>query len=258
MKDTDDGDASLLAVEAAQLRDTLRHLLLDGAIFLAEARGTLVHTALAAIQGRTVYFKKGGLGKSLVLGWPAPGDVQRTRPIELAKQLFKQYMTFFDSHFPMWDVQNGFSAFNLAASLSLKERQSLLESVARHRGVDHEAAWQAFVGDGVRTGALQLAKWHHDRPALSHERPAMNQDGGPQLRDPECPNLRAWIRTYRHLLRLGEPGRRGAFLTVLEDYLVVLPGTPVVERWLGEVAMQEVGGRAHKEPGTRLVRRMVV
>jgi hypothetical protein len=53
------------------------------------------------------------------------------------------------------------------------------------------------------------------------------------------------------LLRLGEPGRRAAFLAVLEDYLVVLPGTPVVERWLGEVAMQEVGGRAHKEPGAR-------
>lgn len=44
----------MLAVEVAQLRDTLLHQLLDGAVWLAEVQGTLVHAALAAIHGRTV------------------------------------------------------------------------------------------------------------------------------------------------------------------------------------------------------------
>ena len=35
-------------------------------------------------------------------------------------------------------------------------------------------------------------------------------------------------------------------ISLIEDYLVCVPGTPTVERWLGEVAMQEAKHRARK------------
>ena len=41
-------DASIEAQFAAKVRDTLRRLLRDGALWLEEASGTLVHTVLKA------------------------------------------------------------------------------------------------------------------------------------------------------------------------------------------------------------------
>ena len=74
----------------------------------------------------------------------------RAARAQLAKQLLRQRIMFFDSHFRVWDVQNGFAAFRLQAALTLQERKALPEGVAHHRGVDHEAARQAFAGDAVR------------------------------------------------------------------------------------------------------------
>jgi hypothetical protein len=50
LEDVDSADCALSAVVAARCRDNLRSLLWDGAIWLPEASGTLVHAALTAIK----------------------------------------------------------------------------------------------------------------------------------------------------------------------------------------------------------------
>lgn len=57
-------------------------------------------------------------------------------------------------------------------------------------------------------------------------------------------NLRSWLRTLRDL-RKNIKGRED-LIELIGDYLVCIPGTPTVERWLGEVAMQEAKNRARK------------
>lgn len=78
---------------------------------------------------------------------------------------------------------------------------------------------------------------------------AQSGDKKNKKREPECPNLRAWSRTYRDLLGAKDVSSRSALLDILTDYLVAVPGTPIVERWLGDVKMLELKHRAHKLSG---------
>lgn len=65
-----------------------------------------------------------------------------------------------------------------------------------------------------------------------------------EFREPENLNLRSWLRTLRDLRKNSEG--RSDLIELIGDYLVCVPGTPTVERWLGEVAMQEAKHRARK------------
>jgi hypothetical protein len=130
-EDTDDGDASHLGTTACKIRDGLHDMLELGTIWLKESEGTCVHAALQAIQGRVVFFRDAaGVKQCTALGWPGPADIQRLAPVRRAKELYKLYMSFFESTFPMWDVQNGFAAFDLQSALTLPQRRILLESLA--------------------------------------------------------------------------------------------------------------------------------
>lgn len=134
-EDSDSLDVAKLGATACKVRDDLRHLLHRGSIWLPESSGTCVHAALHAIRGRQVFFRDTSGDKKLVaIGWPAPGDIARTAPMELAKKLYSSFMSFFDSNFPMWDVRNGFAAFDLSVDFTLAERKVLLESLALQKG----------------------------------------------------------------------------------------------------------------------------
>ena len=148
LEDGNDGDVSLLPSEAASLRDTLKNLLHDGAIWLEESKGTLVHAALTAIRNqKSVFFKeKAGGVRVAPVGWPAPNQVGRCAPMKQAKDLWNQWETYFDLHFPMWEVQNSFAAFDLEAPLTMSDRKLLLQALAIHSKVDKEAVWGAFAG----------------------------------------------------------------------------------------------------------------
>ena len=98
----------------------------------------MVHTVLTAIRNHKTVFFKGEAGgvRVAAVGWPAPKQVGRRAPIEQAKDLWKQWEKYFDLHFPMWDVQNSFAAFDLEAPLAMSDRKVLLQALAVHSGED--------------------------------------------------------------------------------------------------------------------------
>ena len=131
LEDSNDGDAALLGSTASKIRDDLRNMLELGSIWLKESEGTCVHAALQAMQGRVVFFRDASGKKTCAaIGWPAPTDLARKAPLNRAKDMYKLYMAFFDTTFPMWDIQNGFAAFDLGAKFTLPERKVLLDSLA--------------------------------------------------------------------------------------------------------------------------------
>ena len=101
--------------------------------------------------------------------------------------------------------------------------------------------WDAFAGRGVHTGAFARAQWHASCTGV-----ALHTGSKKAMREPEAVNLRAWLRTYSDLHAAKDHVSRGAFLKILSDCLVANPGTPIVERWLGEVKLLELKHRAHK------------
>ena len=131
LEDSNDGDAALLGSTASKIRDDLRNMLELGSIWLKESEGTCVHAALQAMQGRVVFFRDASGKKTCAaIGWPAPTDLALKAPLNRAKDMYKLYMAFFDTTFPMWDIQNGFAAFDLGAKFTLPERKVFLDSLA--------------------------------------------------------------------------------------------------------------------------------
>jgi hypothetical protein len=110
---------------------------------------------------------------------------------------------------------------------------------AIHSNVNVDAAWRAFAGPG--TGAFARAKWHANPAGI-----VSMADGRSGAREPESPNLQAWRRTYKDLLKTKDKECRKDLLVLLSDYLVAVPGSPTVERWLGEIKFLELKHRAHK------------
>ena len=84
--DADHSDFALHGCEAADCLEKLRHLLLDGAIWLPDASGTLTHSVLLSIRERLVMVGRGTAGaRALSIGWPVPGEL-RQKPIQIAKE----------------------------------------------------------------------------------------------------------------------------------------------------------------------------
>jgi len=111
---------------------------------------------------------------------------------------------------------------------------------AIHSNVNVDAAWRAFAGTGT-TGAFARANWHASPAGI-----VSLADGRSGAREPESPNLQAWGRTYKDLLGTKDKEYRKDLLVLLSDYLVAVPGSPTVERWLGEIKFVELKHRAHK------------
>ena len=122
---------------------------------------------------------------------------------------------------------------------------------AVHNDFDPDAVWRVFCGpaSSKNSGAFARAKWHASPAGLADAESQRVSDSKKRLREPESKNLRAWLRTYRDLRKAKDQENRKNFLSLLGDYLVTVPGTPTVERWLGEIALQELKHRAHKLSG---------
>ena len=118
---------------------------------------------------------------------------------------------------------------------------------AAHNGFDADKVWTVFAGPASTSkasGAFARASWHASAAGVADSAAISER----KKREPESKNLRSWLRTYRELRKLKEE-RRQEFMSLLGDYLVTVPGTPTVERWLGEIALQELKHRAHKLSG---------
>ena len=122
---------------------------------------------------------------------------------------------------------------------------------AVHNDFDPDAVWRVFCGpaSSKNSGAFARAKWHASPAGLADAESQRVSDSKKRLREPESKNLRAWLRTYRDFRKAKDQENRKNFLSLLGDYLVTVPGTPTVERWLGEIALQELKHRAHKLSG---------
>ena len=82
LADESHADFSLSAASAAECLGKLRHLLLDGGIWLPAAGDTLVHAVLKTIKERLII-----LGShAAALRWPAPDSLARKKPIAVGRE----------------------------------------------------------------------------------------------------------------------------------------------------------------------------
>ena len=85
LADKSEGDYSLTGVQAAECLSLLRSMLLQGAIWLPAAEGTLVHSVLGAIKQRVLFTdQKTDRSSVVVVRWPAPDSEARLEPQRLA------------------------------------------------------------------------------------------------------------------------------------------------------------------------------
>jgi hypothetical protein len=92
-----------------------------------------------------VFFDTDGKAKTVPLSWPSPDSVGCLAPVERMRKVHKLFEAYFDSHFPMWDVQICFAAFDLDAALTLEDRVKLVGSLCRRNGLNHEQVVQLLL-----------------------------------------------------------------------------------------------------------------
>ena len=243
-----DDDVTLTGRQASELLAHLRVLLLDGAIWLEHAEGTLVHTALRSIKdiGILNFFAVSGKLQAVAIGWLGPDNCHRTAPIERAKEAFRIFEAFFNANFPMLEETNQFAVFDLKSTLSMRERESMLAGLARRHGSDPAKAWKQVAGsagDGA-SGLLARAMWH-DSDTARGTMTRVKKDGGVRPRDPDQDNAVGWLRTLRELRPQNRASRAEA-IDLIEFALVFLTRTTNVERWFSQIALIEAKQRAHK------------
>ena len=96
VSDRDAGDFALVATAGAECLQNLKHMLVDGGLWLPQAKDTLTHCVLHAIHSKVIFAGKGGdKAKAIPVRWPAPNSAARQEPIRLAKQSLEQFR-FFD------------------------------------------------------------------------------------------------------------------------------------------------------------------
>ena len=78
-------DCSLQAQHVADIREQLRSLLLDGAIWLEEASGTLAHAALRGVKNCGLVLFGAAKQYAVAVTWPASGTLDRRRPVAHAR-----------------------------------------------------------------------------------------------------------------------------------------------------------------------------
>ena len=89
--DSEMSDVAVNGRQACEILRNIRALLDDGGVFRESAKGTLTHACLAAIKGRLVLVGQGTSKESAVMmGWPAPEEVGRHRPVAMAKECAPQ------------------------------------------------------------------------------------------------------------------------------------------------------------------------
>ena len=84
--DESNSDFALSAEAAARCIANLHHLLQQGAIWLPQAKDTLVHGVLRAIKDKLVILGSGSNCQALAIRWPAPDSSARAQPVAVAKE----------------------------------------------------------------------------------------------------------------------------------------------------------------------------
>ena len=106
-------DCSLQAQHVADIREQLRSLLLDGAIWLEEASGTLTHAALHGIKNCGLVLFGTAKQDAVAMDWPAPGTLDRQRPVARARDFFRIFDAYMAANFPNFEEDNAWAAFDL-------------------------------------------------------------------------------------------------------------------------------------------------
>ena len=83
-----------------------------------------------------------GTAKTVPLSWPSPGSIGCLAPVKRMQNVHKLFEAYFDSHFPMWDMQICFGAFDLSADFSLEDRVKFVKSLCSRNGLNREQVVQ--------------------------------------------------------------------------------------------------------------------
>ncbi|CAE7737112.1 unnamed protein product, partial [Symbiodinium sp. CCMP2592] len=204
-------------IAAAECLSLLRSMLLEGAIWLPAAKGTLVHSVLGAVKQRVLFTdQKTDRSAVVVVRWPAPDSEARLEA-------------------------NSFTCFNLTANLSLGEREAFVRAGCEIFQLDGQKAWRSFVGPrGNENGLLHRAQYWASPAGIAAAAAAETQA---KCHLPESMHQRAWLRTWQDLHaaeRVSDASGQGGksqhldAKRFIEIYLSSLAGTGVVERWIGE------------------------
>jgi hypothetical protein len=141
----DDPDDSVIlsGTQALETLHNARVLLLDGAIWLPEAKGTVTHLALSGLQRvGTISFFGGNKPQLVGISWPSPEALALTAPIKQAEVMYKVFQSFFEVNFPSFELSNAFMALDLECPLTMADRQNLLAGIAAHYELDAKELWR--------------------------------------------------------------------------------------------------------------------
>ena len=119
-----------------------------------------------------------------------------------------------------------------------------------HEGSCLEKLRQQLAGansdNGPHGGLYSRAMWHLQTKGVYDEEKDMRYRPASMKRKAfESASTIAWLKTLSELTREQKRSRKLA-MTVVTAGLVLLTGTASVERWLGELSLQEMKRRAHK------------
>ena len=197
----------------------------DGALFLKDSQGTLTHRVLSAIQSKTLFVGKHRAPAHL--GWPAPGSLAREAPLRRARDIYRLYEAYHESHFPDFETGQLWGAFDLSTSRSLAERAAMVEMLAVRFGKAAEPVSRTIFGvhqvDLPGAGSLFSRALYYYRAGDSRPPPTPRMperpcgvDGKPPLdaagklkplthrfgvRRPVAPNVAAWLRVLEDMVR---------------------------------------------------------
>ena len=264
-----DDDSALEGDESARMVHEVKVLFEDGGIWLPEAKGTLTHCVLEGIKGKAVFHgNPDGKEEVIFLGWPAPGSLERVKPIERTKRFAELIQAFHASHFPNFEVGKLWMAFNLRSRLTIGERSAMVERLCMREGKDFHAVQRALFGVNGDTfsggsvwnratyyssgGGLQVRRDTDTAADVGARFPSRPVTGKKKktrrlrIPLPGAGNVAAWICVLEDLDRIERSDRYKDLVFLLERYVARLSSTGSIERWFGQLALTELKQRARK------------
>ena len=121
----------------------------DGGLFLPSARGTMVHALLTHCRdGLRVEHCYNGTKRKYISIWPSASSLDLRKAKQQARQHFKIYEAFFDSHFPGFGEQCMFACFDLSDAITWEQRRNFLRLLSARRGLRSADVEKDFFGAG--------------------------------------------------------------------------------------------------------------
>lgn len=117
-----------------------------GGVFLPDAVGLATQKVFQFLKrlGVVRYFVGAGATRREVAATvPVPSSLDQDEIAQQdAKQVHSIFKSFFDVNFPMYELTNCYSCFDLDAPLSWSQREKLFKSIALHESLDADESWQ--------------------------------------------------------------------------------------------------------------------